>query len=93
MVCEHLAALEKALLASGAKVTYRGQVWSMNCREWVYFDVILDTDAVQQRFQLAPCVKVHENRDAKSGQEKGFWCATCKDALMGLLEGQHKVFP
>jgi len=93
MVCEHLAALEKALLDSGAKVTCRGQVWTMNCREWVYFDVILDTDAIQERFQLPPCVQVHENKDPKSGLERGLECSLCHDAVMGLPEGPYKVFP
>ena len=43
MVCEHLYPLEQALLAAGIAETYRGQPWSRNCREWVYFDADLDT--------------------------------------------------
>ena len=30
--------MEQALIARGIRENYRGQPWSMNCREWVYFD-------------------------------------------------------
>ena len=46
MVCEHLVALEEALLAAGVPVTSRGQAWTDNCHEWVYFDVVLDVEAL-----------------------------------------------
>jgi hypothetical protein len=91
MVCKHLAPLEKALIASGATVTSRGAAWSRNCREWVYFDVRLDIDAIRERFALPDCVKVHENKDPRSGLERGFECAACNDAVMGLIDG-GKVF-
>jgi hypothetical protein len=42
MTCEHLLPLEEALLAEGIRETSRGQAWSENCREWVYFDCRLD---------------------------------------------------
>jgi hypothetical protein len=86
MVCEHLAPLEAALIESGMRETFRGATWSDNCREWVYFDVQLDTEALQARFQLPDCVAVHVNHDPKSGQERGFVCNTCNDAVMGLYE-------
>jgi hypothetical protein len=37
MVCEHLSALEQQMLSAGLRVTFRGQAWSRNCREWVFF--------------------------------------------------------
>ena len=92
MVCEHLASLEEALMESGAKVTYRGQAWTDNCREWVYFDVILDVDAVMERFHLPPFVRLHENTDPRSGLERGLECSMCKDAIMGMIDGPYKVF-
>lgn len=91
MVCSHLSELEATLKDSGASETFRGQAWSRNCREWVYFNVVLDTKALQQRFTLGPTVRVHENLDPKSGQERGFECISCQDAVVGLIEGQ-KVF-
>jgi hypothetical protein len=87
MVCEHLRDLHDALVASGATETYRGAAWTRDCREWVYFDVVLDLDALAARFAFAPCVVVHENLDPKSGTERGFSCAACHDAIMGRLSG------
>ncbi|MBN2355902.1 hypothetical protein JXO59_07300 [candidate division KSB1 bacterium] len=87
MICEHLASLEKAIIDSGAHETYRSSPWTKNCREWVYYDVVLDIDSIQERFDLPDCVQVHENMDPKSGMEKGFYCSQCHDAVMGLVEG------
>jgi len=87
MVCEHLARLEKALIESGATVTSRGQAWTRNCREWVYFDVVLDTQALQKRFSFPSCVEVHENKDQKTGLERGFLCTACHDGVMGRVSG------
>lgn len=89
MVCIHLSELETALKASGALETFRGQAWSSNCREWVYFDVVLDTEALRKRFSFGPSVHVHENFDPKSGLERGFECTSCKDAIVGLIEGRR----
>ena len=87
MVCRHLEPLEEALLADGAKVTSRGQAWSESCREWVYFEVILDVAEIERRFRFPACVRVHENTDPRSGLERGFECVTCKDAVVGLVRG------
>lgn len=84
VVCSHLSELEAALIQSGAKETCRGQVWSKNCREWVYFDVALDLARVRETFRLDPSVEVHENRDPRSGLEAGFVCRDCQDAVMGV---------
>lgn len=89
MVCAHLAELESALQASGARETYRGQAWSENCREWVYFDVVLDVAALQQRFHLDTPVRLHDNLDPKSGLERGFECTECQDAILGLVSGDR----
>jgi hypothetical protein len=87
MICIHLIELESALQEFDARETYRGQAWSDNCRLWVYFDVVLDIAALQQRFKFDACVTVHENLDPKSGTERGFVCETCHDAIMGRLTG------
>ncbi|HNQ77260.1 MAG TPA: hypothetical protein PKJ37_09780 [Acidobacteriota bacterium] len=88
MTCEHLRKLEEELLSAGIKETYRGTPWTDNCREWVYFDVVLDTASIAARMNFAPCVTVHENLDPKSGTERGFYCSECLDAIMGLVEGE-----
>lgn len=87
MICDCLRPLERAIIASGANETLRGAVWSRNCREWVYYDVILDTDALAARFNFPPSVTVHENTDPKSGLERGFVCNLHQDAVMGRVSG------
>lgn len=84
MICQHLRSLEQELIARGARETYRGQPWSSNCREWVFFDCYLDRARVRQRHALADCVIDHEHRGTHDGQEAGFVCETCHDAIMGL---------
>lgn len=87
LLCDCLALLESELIARGAPETYRGQAWSDNCREWVYFDVVLDTDALAARFDFPASVTVHENTDPKSGLERGFYCNQHQDAVMGRITG------
>ncbi len=86
MLCEHLHALEVAIAEAGIQETYRGQAWSDQCREWVYFDCYLDTDAVRSKFPFAPCVREHAHRGTHDGQERGFECQEHWDAVMGLYE-------
>lgn len=86
MTCEHLRAMEDAMIAAGLKETFRGQAWSKNCREWVYFDCCIDAIAVRQHFALADCVKEHAHRGTHDGQEHGFVCTQCWDGLMGTYE-------
>ena len=86
MVCEHLLPLEQALLSRGVAEIFRGQAWSMNCREWVYFDCFLDTDAIRKHFTLPEGVHDHSHRGTHDGQERGLVCTVCKDAIMGLYE-------
>ncbi|UPT61659.1 MAG: hypothetical protein M0D54_14795 [Hyphomonadaceae bacterium JAD_PAG50586_4] len=83
MVCEHLSALEREILARGIKETYRGQAWSDNCREWVYFECVLDLDTLRTRCDFAPFVVDHIHRGTHDGAEAGFVCDQCHDAIMG----------
>jgi hypothetical protein len=84
MTCQHLRQLEDAIIASGIGETYRGQAWSTNCRQWVYFDCHLDVDAVREQFALPSCVVDHVNDDPRSGRESGLVCEQCHDAVIGL---------
>jgi hypothetical protein len=86
MTCEHLRALEQAILESGIRETSRGQAWSENCREWVYFHCFIATAAVRERFPLEGCVRDHEHRGTHDGSERGFICEQCHDGLMGWIE-------
>lgn len=91
MTCEHLQPLEQELIARGVRETFRGQAWSDNCREWVYFDCFLDLAAIRSRMAMAPCVKDHEHRGTHDGSEQGFVCADCHDAIMGRVEPSEAV--
>ena len=88
MICEHLQPLERAIRAQGIRATYRGQAWTENCREWVYFDCFIDTEAVRKSMPLADCVHEHSHRGTHDGQERGFECSLCKDGVMGAYEPQ-----
>jgi hypothetical protein len=86
MTCEHLRALEEAIIAAGLKETFRGQAWSKNCREWVYFECYIDPASVRLHFALAACVHEHSHRGTHDGQESGFVCSQCWDAIIGAYE-------
>ncbi len=80
--------MPKKLIKLAFKINGR-VAWTNNCREWVYFDAVLDTTSLATRLNLPPCVKVHENLDDRSGLERGFVCEDCKDAIMGLITGER----
>ena len=84
MVCEHLRDLEQALVSAGIPETFRGQAWSRNCREWVYFECILDLENLRKRFSLPEVVQDHDHVGTHDGCERGFYCSACHDGIMGL---------
>jgi hypothetical protein len=84
MVCKHLAQLERELLAAGVSLTFRGQAWTSNCREWAYFACVLDRPAIRERLSLPDCVRDHDNDDSRSGLESGLVCTACWDAVVGI---------
>ena len=83
-MCEHLQLLESYLKDKGIPEIFRGQAWSDNCSEWVYFDCVLEIEVLKAKFNLRFFVKTHENTDVKSGTELGFVCNQCKDGIMGV---------
>ena len=83
MVCEHLAELERTILADGLKEIFRGQMWTDNCREWVFFDCVLDRGEIRRRFDLPACVIDHEQVGRFEGSEAGFVCTICHDGVVG----------
>jgi hypothetical protein len=93
-MCEHLTFLENELKSKVLKETYRGQPWSDNCREWVYYDCVLDVEKLKLRYNFASCVTISRNDDQRSGRELGFYCEQCHDAVMGLHQedGAGKVY-
>lgn len=88
MLCEHLLAVESAVAASGARETFRGQAWTDNCREWVYFDCVLPIESLRADGLFDPAVvSVHANDDPRSGTEMGLVCVVHHDGVIGLLPG------
>jgi hypothetical protein len=93
MLCEHLKELEAAILARGIKETYRGKAWTDRCREWVYFDCLIDPEETRKRYIFAECVRHHEHFGTHDGQESGFVCSECNDAVMGLHPRSSRSAP
>jgi len=92
-MCEHLINLDNELKAKPIRETFRGQPWTDNCREWVYYDCLLDLAKVRSRYQFPEFIADHVNDDAKSGLEAGFVCELCKDGVIGVHPkvGQRKT--
>ena len=84
MLCDCLKRLERALLENEIRETARGELWSEDCREWAYFDCVLDLVKLRERFGLPGHVSDHEHRGTHDGSEKGFYCQNHKDGVMGL---------
>jgi hypothetical protein len=84
MTCPHLRPLEAELIAAGYSETFRGKAWTANCREWVYFNCYLDKPSIRQRIPFAACVVDHDHLGTHDGQEAGFVCVECQDAIMGV---------
>lgn len=93
MACRHLAELEQALVAAGIPITFRGRAWSSHSREWVYFACWIDRALVRSRIVLADCVEDHEHLGTHDGQEAGFVCTQCEDAIMGVHKAYRKGLP
>ena len=83
-ICEHLRVLERELLDRRIPETLRGQPWSDNCRQWVYFACVLDLPALRGRLALDACVADHQQLGTHDGSESGFVCTVHHDAIMGL---------
>jgi len=93
-MCEHLTALDNELKEKGIKETFRGQPWSNNTREWVYYDCVLVLDKIRKRHNFSEFIGTHVNDDNKSGMESGFYCERCKDGVMGIHPtfGEGKIY-
>jgi hypothetical protein len=89
-VCEHLRPVEDLLRGQGIRITFAGQAWSRNCRFWLYFDTLLDCEALKQQLRLGERVVIHVNDDPRSGREKGLVCSACHDAVVGRHPADEK---
>lgn len=82
-MCKHLEILENYIKEAGFKETFRGQPWSSNCREWVYYNGVLNTQRLKEKLKLVPPILIHDYFDPKAGSELGFVCTECYDGIMG----------
>ncbi len=80
-----LRAIAQYLIKNGNKITFYGKTWTKASADWVYFDAILDLDALKSKFQLNSAITIHENTDPKSGTERGFIDESTGEGLMGKL--------
>lgn len=83
-MCEHLIKVEEYIKSKGIPEYWRGQPWTANCREWIYFDCLLSPKDLIDKLKLDPCVQVHDYFDIKAGAELGLFCTVCKDGVMGV---------
>jgi hypothetical protein len=90
MICKHLQPIEQLILEKGIKETYRGQVWSKNCREWVYYDCFIDAVSLSERLDLDECVEIHKHLGTHDGSEYGFYCSEHHDGVMGVSPERNK---
>lgn len=89
-MCEHLLPLENELKSLHIKETFRGEAWSDNCRDWVYFDCYLNCKSIISRLKLPEFITHTTNDDPRSGLEEGLVCNNCKDAIMGYHRALDK---
>ncbi len=82
-MCNHLQVLENYIKEKEITETFIGKACGDNCNEWIYFDCILDTENLKERFNLDKCIKTHEFIDIKVANELGLVCETCKDGIIG----------
>src|SRR4051812_11061384 len=83
-MCEHLQPLADYLKERSVPVTWRGQPWTQNCREWVYYDCVLEPQSLKTKLGLESFIQVHDYVDIKAGSELGLFCDECKDAIIGI---------
>ena len=81
--CTHLQPVQQYLSSLHIKITYRGQPWGNNCRDWIYYDCIVSAKRLIERLKLDTCVEVHDYQDIKVGSEMGLYCRQCQDAILG----------
>lgn len=83
-MCIHLKPAEEYIKSKGIPEFWRGQPWTNNCREWVYFDCLFSPLDLKNKLGLDDCVTIHDYYDIKAGSERGLFCEICKDGVMGI---------
>jgi hypothetical protein len=74
------------MISGGMRETFRGRAPSNNCREWVYFDCYIDTEAVRRHFTFADCVIEHAHRGTHDGRRGALSVPPATIPVMGAYE-------
>ena len=82
---KELRKLAKKLKKKGHRVTFVGKAWSKQTANWIYFDTVLDIEALQSKYSLGDHIEVHQNLDPRSGKERGFIDTQTGEGLMWRL--------
>jgi hypothetical protein len=83
---DSLRHIAKNLKKSGIEITFFGFAWTKQRANWIYFNTVLDVEALRRNFQLGTHILIHENLDPKSGLEKGFIDDQTGEGLMGRIQ-------
>ncbi len=83
-MCIHLQKAEDYIKASGLRESWPGQAWSLNCREWIYFNCSFSPAKLIEKPGPEDCVTIHDYYDIKVGAELGLFCESCKDGIMSI---------
>jgi hypothetical protein len=82
-MCEHLIALDRALLARGLDRFVVRPASADGNNEWVYYNCLFNMPRVRANYELPQCVKVLLLEDMKAGMTRGFHCILCECAVTG----------
>ena len=90
MICEHLRAVDLELTKQGLEVIYKDtKPWSKQCRRWTRYACVLDLESLRRRLSIPDCVTDHLHDDIWTGNERGFYCEICHDAVIGDYDNRN----
>lgn len=81
-----LQTIGRYLLECGHSITFYGKAWSNSKSNWIYFDTSLNLEHLIQTYDNEKQLQIHENRDPRSGREKGLIDSVTGEAIVGYLE-------
>ncbi|WP_378178004.1 hypothetical protein [Aquimarina sp. SS2-1] len=72
------------LESKGSNISYFGKAWSNIDANWIYFDCELNIKELIELFDPLRQLLIHENKDPRSGLEKGLIDPETGEGIMGL---------
>lgn len=74
------------LVSQNVPITFYGRSWTKQTSDWLYFDTVLDLEALKKQFQWGDYIQIHENLDPKSGTERGIIDTQTGEGIIGRLK-------